>query len=90
MVVGSIPRIFLTLNGVFDVSIFPNWNRGLGSYAFFFAEAAGLSLTFGAYPIMLIACRLFPNLADLDGNGDVDQEERLLFDMTRRSSVARK
>lgn len=55
MTLGSIPRIFLTLNSAFNKAIFPNWNRGIGSYAFWFAEAAGLSLTFGAYPIILIA-----------------------------------
>jgi len=54
MLLGSIPRIFLTLNDAIGQAYFPNWNRGLGSYAFWFAEAVGLSATFGAYPIMLI------------------------------------
>eukprot|EP00930_Biecheleria_cincta_P088579 TRINITY_DN77831_c0_g1_i1.p1 TRINITY_DN77831_c0_g1~~TRINITY_DN77831_c0_g1_i1.p1 ORF type:complete len:400 (+),score=27.04 TRINITY_DN77831_c0_g1_i1:80-1201(+) len=54
IVLGAIPRVFLALNSVIGSPIFPNWNRGIGSYAFWFAEAAGLSLTFGAYPLVLI------------------------------------
>merc|ERR1712232_1418932 len=60
MVLGAIPRIFLTLNDALDVTWFPNLNYGFGSYAFFLAEAGGLSLTFGAYPIILISVFLFP------------------------------
>jgi len=52
---GAIPRVFLTLNMVLGKGIFPNWNRGIGAYAFWMAEALGLSLTFGAYPMVLIA-----------------------------------
>merc|ERR1712046_261864 len=48
MTLGAIPRVFLTLNTVVG-DIFPNWNRGFGSYAFWIAEVAGLSVTFGAY-----------------------------------------
>lgn len=51
---GSIPRILLVLNDV-NGSNFPNLNRGLGSYAFWLAEAVGLSATFGVYPIMLVS-----------------------------------
>lgn len=51
---GAIPRVFLTLNTVIGSPIFPNLNYGLGSYAFWAAEACGLSLTFGAYPLILI------------------------------------
>mmetsp|Transcript_19687 Transcript_19687/g.42861 ORF Transcript_19687/g.42861 Transcript_19687/m.42861 type:complete len:348 (-) Transcript_19687:104-1147(-) len=54
MGLGSIPRVFLVLNDLVGSPLFPNWNRGLGSYAFWFAEAAGLSATFGAYPICII------------------------------------
>ena len=35
--------------------VFPNWNLGFGAYAFWFAEACGLSLAFGAYPFILYA-----------------------------------
>lgn len=52
---GAVPRIFLTLNTVIGIGIFPNWNKGLGAYAFWFAEAAGLSVTFGCYPMILLA-----------------------------------
>lgn len=51
---GAIPRVFLSLNSAIGSPVFPNWNRGIGSYAFWFAEAAGLSLTFGAYPMVVI------------------------------------
>lgn len=54
MGLGSIPRVFLVLNDALDTDTFPNWNRGVGSYSFWFAEAAGLSATFGVYPMMLI------------------------------------
>merc|ERR1739848_347914 len=49
---GAIPRVFLTLNAVLGITFFPNWNVGIGSYAFWFAEAVGLSITFGAYPLI--------------------------------------
>lgn len=55
MTFGAIPRVFLTLNMSMGTATFPNWNRGVGAYAFWFAEAAGLSATFGAYPMVLIA-----------------------------------
>lgn len=51
---GAIPRVLLTMNGAMGTH-FPNLNRGIGAYAFWFAEACGLSLTFGAYPLILYA-----------------------------------
>jgi hypothetical protein len=51
---GAIPRVFLTINGAVGYGLLPNWNRGIGAYAFWFAEVSGLSLTFGAYPCILI------------------------------------
>jgi len=62
MTLGAIPRIFLTINAFTGEPTFPNWNRGIGSYAFWFAEAAGLSATFGAYPIMVLGF-LHPSIA---------------------------
>lgn len=55
MTLGAIPRTFLTVNGIVGYGMLPNWNRGIGAYAFWLAEVAGLSLTFGAYPLILIA-----------------------------------
>jgi len=58
---GAVPRIFLTINGMGGVpgyGLLPNWNRGIGAYAFWFAEVSGLSLTFGAYPLILIGYQL--------------------------------
>lgn len=52
--VGALPRVFLTINGIVGYGLLPNWNRGIGAYAFWFAEVAGLSLTFGAYPLILL------------------------------------
>merc|ERR1712232_1159824 len=52
--VGAIPRVLLTTNLVLGTNL-PNLNRGIGAYAFWFGEVAGLSLTFGAYPLVLIA-----------------------------------
>merc|ERR1712129_595882 len=61
------------------LAIFPNWNRGIGSYAFWAAEAGGLSLTFGAYPILLIAVHFFPQYSDLNKDGSLDEGEKELF-----------
>lgn len=62
MGLGAIPRILLTINAVTGrtTGTLPNLNRadiywGIGPYAFWFAEAAALSATFGVYPMMLIA-----------------------------------
>jgi hypothetical protein len=58
---GAVPRIFLTINGLGGIpgyGFLPNWNRGIGAYAFWFAEVSGLSLTFGAYPLILIGYQL--------------------------------
>lgn len=52
---GAIPRVLLTIDMVLGGGYLPNWNYGIGAYAFWFAEAAGLTLTFGAYPIILLA-----------------------------------
>jgi hypothetical protein len=79
IVLGAIPRIFLTLNDAIGIAIFPNWNRGIGSYAFWAAEAGGLSLTFGAYPILLLAVHFFPQYSDLNKDGDLDEGEKELF-----------
>jgi len=79
IVLGAIPRIFLTLNDAIGTNWFPNLNRGIGSYAFWFAEAGGLSLTFGAYPILLIAVYFFPQYRDLDGDGKYGEGEEELF-----------
>jgi len=76
---GAIPRVFLTLNDAIGYNIFPNWNRGIGSYAFWAAEAGGLSLTFGAYPILLIAVYFFPEYSDLNNDGEVGDGEKQLF-----------
>jgi len=76
---GAIPRVFLTLNDSIGYNLFPNWNRGIGSYAFWAAEAGGLSLTFGAYPILLIAVYLFPQYSDLNGDGELEEGEKELF-----------
>jgi hypothetical protein len=79
IVIGAIPRIFLTLNDLIGYPLFWNLNRGIGSYAFWFAEAAGLSLTFGAYPILLLAVWLFPKYKDLNNDGGCDEGEEELF-----------
>jgi len=73
ILLGSIPRTLLTLNG-FVGDVFPNWNRGIGSYAFWFAEAAGLSLTFGAYPLILYAYN-----SPLRPEKEVPKEFRLFY-----------
>jgi len=79
MTLGAIPRILLTLNDTLGTTWFWNLNYGLGSYAFWAAEAGGLSLTFGAYPIILVAVYLFPQYSDLNRDGRVDEGENELF-----------
>jgi hypothetical protein len=76
---GAIPRIFLTLNTALDVTWFPNWNYGIGAYAFWAAEAGGLSLTFGAYPIILVVVWFFPHLSDVNKDGQLTHDEESLF-----------
>jgi hypothetical protein len=56
---GAIPRVFLTINSIAGTNL-PNWNRGIGAYAFWFAEAGGLALTFGAYPLLIIGFHILP------------------------------
>lgn len=51
---GAMPRVFLTINGATGKAQYPNLVRGVGKYAFWFAEAAGLSVTFGCYPLILL------------------------------------
>eukprot|EP00929_Paragymnodinium_shiwhaense_P030285 TRINITY_DN17188_c0_g1_i1.p1 TRINITY_DN17188_c0_g1~~TRINITY_DN17188_c0_g1_i1.p1 ORF type:complete len:377 (+),score=42.54 TRINITY_DN17188_c0_g1_i1:80-1210(+) len=83
--VGAVPRVFLTINAVLQpwgYDPLPNWNRGLGSYAFWFAEAAGLSLTFGAYPLILIGHAI------LTGPRNVPEEFRLVYCRDRHTAVA--
>lgn len=79
MTVGAIPRVFLTLNDVLGTTFFPNLNHGIGSYAFWAAEAGGLTLTFGAYPIVLLAVYFFPARADMNKDGKASVREQQLF-----------
>merc|ERR1719291_717198 len=72
----------MTLNIAFDTTFFWNLNWGLGSYAFWFAEASGLSATFGVYPIIIVLASLFPDWADLNKDGSIGLEERELFGLT--------
>jgi len=76
---GAVPRIFLKLNEILRCNSFPDWNHGIGSYAFWAAEVGGLSLTFGAYPILLVAVYFFPMYSDLNGDGVLDDCEIELF-----------
>merc|ERR1719321_1041178 len=54
IVIGAIPRILLNLNDLVGWAMFSNWNRGYGAHVFWFAEAVGLSLTFGMHPFCVI------------------------------------
>merc|ERR1711957_350068 len=75
MTLGAIPRVLLTL----DVSLgwgLPNLNYGFGSYVFWFAEAAGLSVTFGAYPLICIVYNFAP---PMKGTPTPDEETLLRF-----------
>lgn len=85
MSVGAIPRTFLTLNYALGTTFFPNLNFGLLSYTFWFAEALGLSLTFGAYPVILIAVYFFPQYSDFNKDGNVKKSEMALFLLTYES-----
>merc|ERR1712129_568784 len=59
MLIGAVPRIFLSLNDAFEVTLFPNLVGGIGAYAFWAGEALGLSLTFGAYPLLILDVYFF-------------------------------
>jgi len=76
---GAIPRVLLTLNAALGTTWFWNLNYSYGSYAFWAAEAGGLSLTFGAYPIILVMVHFFPQYSDVNGDGVMDKEEQELF-----------
>jgi len=79
MSVGAIPRILLSLNAALGTTWFWNLNYGWMSYAFWAAEAGGLSLTFGAYPIILTAVHIFPQFSDLNKDGTLEEGEKELF-----------
>jgi len=76
---GAIPRILLTLNVLLGTTWFWNLNYGYGSYAFWAAEAGGLSLTFGAYPIILIVVYFYPQYSDVNNDGKMGKHEQALF-----------
>lgn len=59
MLIGAIPRVFLSLNDSLGVPLFPNLVGGIGAYAFWAGEALGLSLTFGAYPLLILDVYFF-------------------------------
>merc|ERR1711992_315260 len=81
MGIGAIPRILLSLNTVLGTTWFWNLNYGYGSYAFWLAEASGLSLTFGAYPLILIGVYIWPEYSDVNKDGQMDSIERALFSL---------
>jgi len=68
---GSIPRVFLTIDSIVGKPIFPDMNRGgVGSYVFWFGEAVGLSVFFGLYPLVFMS-KLFTGEASwTSGEGD--------------------
>jgi len=84
---GAIPRIFLTLNQVLGVTWFWNLNYSYGSYAFWAAEAGGLSLTFGAFPIILIAAHLFPELAHTNDDEKLSEDEQAAYRLVYEKRV---
>lgn len=52
--VGSIPRIFLTIDSFFMKPYLPDLNHGYWSYSFWLGEVIGLGVFFGLYPLVLI------------------------------------
>lgn len=83
IVVGATPRILLSA-GVTNLNRYDRF-YGLGSYSFWLAEAGGLSITFGAFPILLVTVWFYPHLADLNNDGEIGEREKQLFDLKTRS-----
>jgi len=80
---GAIPRIFITLNDTFGTTFFPNLNFFPFSYAFWLAEAVGLSATFGAYPVVITTAYFFPEYSDFNNDHRISEEEAELFQLFR-------
>jgi len=75
---GAIPRILLTLNVMLGTTWFWNLNYSYGSYAFWAAEAGGLTWTFGAYPLIVLIVHCFPQYSEM-GNAKYSREEQAVF-----------
>jgi len=75
---GSVPRIFLIIDGMMNKATFPDLNQGgVGSYVFWFGEAVGLSVFFGLYPLVFLS-KLFTGQASwTSGEGDKYEEADL-------------
>merc|ERR1712129_403286 len=85
---GAIPRILLTLNTMLGTTWFWNLNYSYGSYSFWAAEAGGLTLTFGAYPIMILMVHFMPQYSDMNNDATYSREEQAVFALAYTEEIA--